>query len=221
MNYKFLTNTNLFRGIREEELKPMLNCLSAREKRYQKDEIIYRTGDVVHEIGLVEAGSVNIVMNSYWGNSIIIGHVESGKIFAETYAAIPGEELLCDVVAAEDAEILFLDFAKFATTCSSACSFHQRVIQNLLRISALKNLGMSRRMIHTAPKSMREKILSYLSEQAMLNGNTSFEIPFNRQQLADYLGVDRSALSAELSRMQKDGLITYQKNHFELHDAEA
>lgn len=218
MNYSFLTDTNLFRGIREEEIRTMLVCLGAREKKYGKNEIIYRTGDVVSEIGLVEEGSVNIVMNSYWGNSIIIGHVEKGKIFAENYASIPGEELICDVVAPEDCEILFLDFAKFSTTCSSACTFHQRVIQNLLRISALKNLGMSRRMLHTAPKSMRERILSYLSEQAVVNGSTSFNIPFNREQLAEYLGVDRSALSAELSRMQKDGLIRYQKNHFELQE---
>jgi CRP-like cAMP-binding protein len=218
MNYNFLINTNLFHGIREEELRPLLTCLGAREKTYRKNEIIYRAGDIAHEIGLVESGSVNIVVNFYWGNSNIFGHVEKGKIFAENYAAIPGEELICDVVAAENSEILFLDFSKFSTTCSSACRFHLRVIHNLLRISALKSLSMSRRMMHTAPKSMRDKLLSYLSEQAIVNGSTSFTIPFNRQQLADYLGVDRSAMSAELSRMQKDGLLIYKKNKFQLND---
>jgi CRP-like cAMP-binding protein len=218
MNYNFLINTNLFHGIREEELSALLKCLNAREKSYRKNEIIYRAGDVVREIGLVETGSVNIVVNFYRGNSNIFGHVEKGKIFAENYAAIPGKELICDVVAAEDSEILFLDFSRFSATCSSACEFHQRVIRNLLRISAMKSLSLSHRMMHTAPKSMREKVLSYLSEQAMVNESTSFTIPFNRQQLADYLGVDRSALSAELSRMQKEGLITYKKNRFQLND---
>lgn len=220
MNYNFLINTNLFHGIREEELCSLLKCLAAREKSYKKNEIIYRAGDIVHEIGLVESGSVNIVVNFYWGNSNIFGHVEKGKIFAENYAAIPGKELICDVVAAEDCEILFLDFTRFASTCSNACSFHQRVIRNLLRISALKSLSLSSRMMHTAPKSMRDKLLSYLSEQAIVNESTTFTIPFNRQQLADYLGVDRSAMSAELSRMQKDGLLTYNKNKFQLKDIE-
>ncbi|MEE8886140.1 MAG: Crp/Fnr family transcriptional regulator [Eubacteriales bacterium] len=221
MNYNFLINTNLFHGIREEELSPLLHCLHAREKTFKKNEIIYRAGDIVRDIGLVESGSVNIVVNFYWGNSNIFGHIEKGKIFAENYAAIPGKELICDVVAAEESKILFLDFSRFTTTCTSACSFHQRVIHNLLRISALKSLSLSSRMMHTAPKSMRDKLLSYLSEQAIVNGSTSFTIPFNRQQLADYLGVDRSAMSAELSRMQKDGLITYSKNRFQLCDIES
>ncbi len=214
MNYTFLANTNLFHGIREEEIRPMLSCLGAREKSYQKNDVIMRTGEIVHEIGLVESGSVNIVVNFYWGNSNIFGHVEKGKIFGENYAAIPGREMTSDVVAAEDTQILFLDFTKLLSTCSNVCGFHQRVIHNLLRISALKNIGLSSRMMHTAPKGMRDRLLSYLSEQAALNGSTSFTIPFNRQQLADYLGVDRSAMSAELSRMQRDGLITYKKNEF-------
>lgn len=220
MNYNFLVNTNLFHGIREEELQAMLPCLKAREQTYQKNEIIFRAGDPVYEIGLVEEGSVNIVVTFYWGTSNIFGHIEKGKIFAENYAAIPGRELLCDAVAAEDSTILFLDYAGISGTCSKACSFHQRLIRNLLRISALKSLALSSRMMHTAPKSMRDKLLSYLSEQAAVNESTTFTIPYNRQQLADYLGVDRSAMSAELSRMQKDGLLTYKKNKFQLKEIE-
>ena len=209
MNYLFLTNTPLFHGVREDEIEHLLSCLGAREKTYQKNEIIFRAGSAVSEIGLVQSGSVNIVVNFYWGNSNIFGHVEKGMIFAENYAAIPGKELLCDVVAAEPCEILFLNLTKLLTTCTSGCSFHQRLIHNLLRISAMKSLNLSSRMMHTAPKSIRDKLLSYLSEQA---------IPFDRQQLADYLGVDRSALSNELSKMQKDGLISFKKNEFILHE---
>ena len=216
MNYFFLSNTPLFHGVKENEIDELLSCLGAREKSYKKNEIIFSAGSVVHEIGLIESGSVNIVVNFYWGNSNIFGHVEKGMIFAENYAAIPGKELLCDVVAAEQCEVLFLDFTKILTTCSNGCVFHQKLIHNLLHISARKSLNLSTRMLHTAPKSIRDKLLSYLSEQAMINGNAHFTIPFNRQQLADYLGVDRSALSNELSKMQKDGLISFKKNEFTL-----
>ncbi|MDY3233809.1 MAG: Crp/Fnr family transcriptional regulator [Erysipelotrichaceae bacterium] len=218
MNNFFLKNTPLFHGIREEEIKAMMSCLGAREKHYQKDEVILRAGSPTAEIGLVESGSVNIVVNFYWGSSNIFGHVEKGSIFAENYASIPGQELLCDVVAAEECEILFLNMRQLSSTCSKACSFHNRLIQNLLSISAKKNLGLSSRMMHIAPKGIRDRLLSYLSEQALKNGSSHFLIPFDRQQLADYLGVDRSALSNELSKMQKDGLITYRKNEFTLNE---
>ena len=219
MNSFFLVNTPLFHGIRENELEGLLSCLNAREKRFRKDETILRAGDTVSAVGLVEEGSVNIVVNFYRGNSNIFGHVEKGSIFAENYAAIPGQELLCDVVAAEDCTVLFLDMNKLEATCSNGCVFHNRLIHNLLRISATKNLGLSLRMMHIAPKSLRERLLSYLSEQAMEHGSAHFTIPFDRQQLADYLGVDRSAMSNELSKMQKDGLITYRKNEFTLNEA--
>ena len=215
----FLSNTSLFHGIREREIGAMLGCLGSRERRYKKDEIILRAGDTVTEIGLVASGSVNVVVNFYWGNSNIFGHVRKGDIFAENYAAIPGKELLCDVVAAEDTEVLFLALGKLLTTCENGCPFHQRLIHNLLRISAQKSLNLSTRMMHIAPRAIRERLLSYLSEQAMENGGPQFTIPFSRQQLADYLGVDRSALSNELSKMQKDGLLSYRKNEFTLNEA--
>ncbi len=216
MDYDFLTTTNLFLGTTANEVKQMLPCLGAHVKSYKKDEIIYHSGDTACEVGLVLSGSVNIVVNFYWGSSNIFSHVEKGKIFGEAYAALPEKELFCDVVAAENCEILFLHMQKLMTTCQNGCAFHQRIIHNVVRISARKNLMLSTRMIHIAPKSIREKLLSYFSEQAMEQGSDSFTIPFSRQQLAEYLGVDRSALSAELSKMQKDGLITYKKNAFTL-----
>ena len=219
MDTFFLANTSLFHGIREDEIKDLLSCLNAREKTYKKDETILRAGDTVSQIGLVEEGSVNIVVNFYWGNSNIFGHVEKGSIFAENYAAVPGKELICDVVAAEDARVVFLDMNKLESTCGKSCTFHNRLIHNLLKISAQKNLGLSSRMMHIAPKSLRERLLSYLSEQAMEHGSAHFTIPFDRQQLADYLGVDRSAMSNELSKLQKDGLIAYRKNEFTLKEA--
>ena len=219
MNYFSLTNTPLFHGILEEELRELLSCLNAREKEYKKGGIIFRAGESITELGLVEEGSVNIVVNFYWGNSGIFGHVTQGSVFAETYAAIPGKELICDAVAAEDSLILFLDMRHLTTTCASGCSFHQRIVHNLIRIFAQKNYSLSTRMMHIAPKTLRERLLSYLSEQAMEHGSAQFSIPFDRQQLADYLGVDRSAMSNELSKRQRDGLITYKKNQVALHGA--
>lgn len=216
MNYSFLANTPLFHGIKENEIAHVLTCLGAREKHFTKHEVIFRAGESIRDIGLVMSGSVNIIVNFFWGNSQIFGHIARGDIFAENFAAIPGKELTCDVVAAEDSVILFLNFTNIVTTCHRACSYHHRLIHNLVRISAQKNLNLSSRMMHTAPKSIRERLLSYLSEQAMIHGNARFTIPFNRQELADYLGVDRSALSNELSKMQKEGLITYHKNEFTL-----
>ncbi len=216
MNTVFLSNTPLFLGIGEHETAAVLSCLGARERTYRKDEVIFRAGSAVTEIGLVETGSVNIIVNFYWGNSHIFGHVGSGQIFAENYAAIPGKELVCDVVAAEESTVLFLKLEKLMTSCQKACPFHSRIIHNLLRISAQKNLNLSSRMMHTASRSLRERLLSYLSEQAAEHGNAHFTIPFDRQQLADYLAVDRSAMSNELSKMQRDGLISYHKNEFTL-----
>lgn len=218
MNLNFLTKTNLFRGINADEIALALKCLDPHERAYKKGELIFRAGDKITQIGLVLEGSVNIVVNFFWGNSNIFGHIEKGKIFGEAYAAVSAKELPCDVVAAEDSQILFLNFQKILTTCSSCCSFHNKLIHNIVRISAMKNLKLSSRMMHIAPKSIRDKLLSYLSEQAMENGSPSFNIPFSRQELADYLGVDRSALSNELSKMQKDGLITYKKSSFTLHE---
>ena len=214
MDYKFLSGTPLFQEIAKDEIEQILSCLHAREKTYQKDEIIYHAGDRITEIGFVESGSVNIVVNFFSGKSHIFGHANKGAIFAENYALLADAELICDVVATEASTILFLDVNKLFTSCKSSCSFHQRLIQNLLRISAQKGLTLTSRMMHTAPRALRDRLISYLSEQAIANNSAHFTIPYNRQQLADYLGVDRSAMSHELSKMQQDGWITFRKNEF-------
>ena len=216
MDYQFLSTTSLFKGLTEQEIKTILPCLNVREKKYRKGSIILHAGDQVSEIGLVLSGSVNIVVTFYWGNSNIFGHVGKGDLFAENYAAIPGRTLLNAVVAAETTEILFLNLDRLLTTCKTGCAFHNGLIHNLVKISAMKNLNLSARMMHTASKSIRERVLSYLSECALTSGSMHFSIPFSRQELADYLGVDRSALSGELSKMQRDGLIEFRKSDFTL-----
>ena len=212
MNFLFLTKTLLFRGVTQLEVEEMLQCLGAYTKTFQKGESIYCAGEMIECMGLVLSGSVYIENNDIWGNKSIISHVETGQIFAETYACIPGEPLMVHVIAAEKTEVLFLNTARLLRTCSNSCAHHNKLIKNLLQISAQKNLSLSRKIMHTSSKSIRGRLLSYFSEQAVQSGSCQFTLPFNRQQLADYLGVDRSAMSNELSKMQKDGLITYNRN---------
>ena len=214
MDYGFLTDTTLFHGIDKEDIKEMLSCLDAKEKHYKKGTLIYGAGEIVRKMGLVLSGSVNISIDDMWGNCMLLGHAEAGQLFAETYACIPDEPLMVNVTSNENSDILFLNASRMMTPCGNACEYHCRLIQNLLYISAMKNLALSRRSVHTSSKSIRGRLISYLSEQARRSGSSHFTIPFDRQQLADYLGADRSALSHELSKMQADGLIVFKKNDF-------
>lgn len=216
MNYSFLAETALFTGINVEELEAMLQCLGAYTKNYHKNDVIYHVGETVQVIGLVLSGSVIIECGDIWGNNNVLGIMDAGQIFSEAYACIPDEPLMVNVTACEKSEILFLNVARLLITCSSSCTHHHKLIQNLLHVLAQKNLSLSRRILHTSPKSIRGRLLSYLSAQAKQQGSYCFTIPLNRQQLADYLSVDRSALSNELSKMQNDGLLSYTRNTFTL-----
>lgn len=216
MNTDLLTKTMLFHGISPQEIEEMLLCLNAEQKNFKKGDIIYYAGDIISSLGLVLSGKVSIENNDAWGNRSILDSIRPGQVFAETYACVPKEPLMVNVVALEPSVVLFLDTKHILQVCSQHCTHHSKLIGNLLSISAQKNLILSRRIFHTAPKSIRGRLLSYLSFQATQSGSCDFTIPFNRQQLANYLNVDRSALSNELSKMQKDGLLRVQKNHFSL-----
>lgn len=209
-----LIKSALFQGITGPELQPLLSCLKADRRSYQKNATIYQIGDQVTSLGLILSGSVHIETDDAWGNKSILDSIKPGQVFAETYACIPGEPLMVNVTAAENTEILFINIEKLLKTCPTACAFHSRLIRNLLYVTAQKNLNLTHKIFHTAPKSIRGKLLSYLSFQAVKQARHSFEIPFNRQQLADYLRVDRSAMSNELSKMRQEGLIDYEKNRF-------
>lgn len=216
MNYSFLSKTRLFRGIAPEDIEMVLRCIGSYTKRFRKSETVYRIGQQITDFGIVIYGGVHIRSVDLWGNTNILSHVGAGQIFAETYACIPGEPLMVEVRAVEETEVLFLNAALTMKMCPKACDFHNILIKNMLAIAAQKNIGLSRRILHTSPKSIRSRLLSYFSEQVMKNGTYTFSIPFNRQELAEYLGVDRSALSNELSKMQKEGLLEYDKKTFSL-----
>ena len=165
-------------------------------------------------LGVVMEGAVNIIKDDVWGNRKIIENIGGGQIFGETYACLKGEPLMVDVQASERSRILFMDVNRILTTCSSSCDFHNRLIRSLMYVLAGKNLMLTKKMDIITPKSLRERVMVYLSQESVKQGCRTVTVPFNRQQMADYLSVDRSALSGELSKMQKEGVIAYEKNRF-------
>lgn len=212
--FPLLCRSPLFAGIGPEELPALLSCLGAGKRCYRKHELILRSGETTSSICFVLEGAVHIVKEDFWGTRSLIAKAGQGDFFGETYACCPQTPLGVAAEAAEDCALLFLNAGRILTSCSSACPFHQRLIRNLLAALAQKNLMLTKKMEHLSKRSIREKLLSYLSDVSIQAESPEFTIPFNRQQLADYLYVDRSALSAELSKLKKEGLLDYRKNWF-------
>lgn len=215
-NIDVIKNSLLFDGVAEENIAPMLKCLSARLRNYAKNDFIMHSGERTDSIGMVLSGSVLVMREDYMGNRGIIANVASGGIFAESWACTQGAALDVSVAAAEPALIMFLDIQRVLSVCTSACEFHLRIVRNLISVLAEKNLNFSGKLTHIACRSIRGKVLSYLHSLAKYGGADEFDIPFNRQELADYLFVDRSALSAELAKMRAEGILEFRKNRFKL-----
>lgn len=213
--YKNLSNIPLFNGIEENNIEDMLKCLGSFEKKYKKGQTIFSEGETIDCIGIVLKGMVVIEHSDVWGNNSIIGNADVGSIFGEVYASTNKPLLIC-VSATQDSTILFINLSRLLSTCNNSCKFHSTLIRNLLNICAYKNLQLSQKIINTTSKSIRGRLLSYFSECIKKYDSYYFEIPYNRQQLADYLNVDRSAMCNELSKMQKDGILEYDKNYFKL-----
>ncbi|MBQ3379674.1 MAG: Crp/Fnr family transcriptional regulator [Clostridia bacterium] len=193
-------------------------ALGAHEKKYKRGDIIMHAGATAENMGVVISGSVTIESVDVWGNCTILSHVGEKGFFAETYALLNDEVMLVDVRANEDCRIMFLNMRRLRPEREDAASWQRKLTANLLTISLHKNLALSRRSFHTAPKTIRRRLLSYLSGMALKTRKTEFDIPFDRSQLADYLNVERTALSKELSKMQRDGIISFKKNRFKLLD---
>ena len=206
----------LFSGVSEAELTAMLACLKAEKKDFPKEVFVLRAGDTAESIGLVLTGTVLVIQEDIWGNRNILSKAGLGQTFAAAYACAPGSRLNVSVVAETPVTVLFLNVKRILTVCPSACSYHSRIIRNLLGELAGKNLQFSEKLTHVGQRSTRSKIMSYLSAEAQRLGTYELDIPFSRQQLADYLGVERSGLSQELGKMKKDGLLDYRKSHFVL-----
>ena len=211
----------LFSGISDEELAVMLSCLEARIDTFPKGAHLLRAGDTVEEVGLVLAGSALVVQEDIWGNRSILSKTGPGQTFAEVFACAPGAVLNVSVEAESAVTVMFLHIRRVLNVCPSACSHHSQIIRNLLGELAEKNLRLNEKLTHMGQRTTRAKLMSYFSAEALRRGVYEFDIPFSRQQLADYLGVERSGLSVELGKMRDEGLLDFHKSHFLLKTPEA
>lgn len=214
-----ILNNSFFNGITEEEFIKMQKSNCMREQSYNRGEIIFHAGEKVSEIGIILLGSVHIENVDLWGNKSILNNIEEGEIFAESYS-ISKNSLLVDVTAATHTTILFVNLEKIKNHEETSKIWNLKLSHNLLIIAAKKNLALSNRNFCTTCKTIRGRLFIYLSSQALLNHDTHFKIPFNRQQMADYLNLDRSALSKELCHMRDEGILTFHKNEFNLPNME-
>lgn len=217
-NLKFLNDISkliFFNQVSFEELQELNNLGAFTEKDFSKGNIIFHTGDVVSKMGIVMHGTVLIESNDIWGNRSILSVVEKGQAFAESYGYTKSP-MLVDAVAAENSTIVFFNLNILLEDIYQTKPWLFKIQKNLLLIATNKNIILSNRSFCTAPKTIRERLSIYFSQQAMINKSSDFTIPFNRQQLADFLNLDRSALSKELCKMRDDGLIEFNKNNFKL-----
>ncbi len=212
--YQKIIGNKLFTHISEKDFSSMLTCLGAFEKIYSKNEVILNEGDSINFVGAVLEGAVKIIKTDYDGSEVIIAEVSDGDIFAEVFACAKIFRSPVSIVSASKSRVLFFDYQKIITACSSSCAFHQKLISNMLSVVANKSLYLNRRIDIISKKSLRDKILTYFHYESM--GRNRFTISMNREELANFLCADRSALSNELSKMKKDGLIDYSKNEFVL-----
>lgn len=214
--FGILQQCSLFSGVEGEELEAMLQCLGARKLTVDKEQFIFREGDPADFVGVVLTGAVRILRMDFYGNQSIVGQLESGDLFGEAFSCAGSALLPVSAVAVQPSLVLLLDLRRVLTVCSNACTFHSRIVSNLVRELARKNLQLNQKLDIASRRSTRDKLMAFLLSQAKAQGSARFTIPFDRQALADYLGVERSAMSAELSKLQKEGVLRTQRSQFEL-----
>ena len=214
--YKILMKHPLFVGIDEQDINHILSCMNSRQQKFAKGGFIFLAEESYPKLGILMSGRAQVIKENIFGDKMIIGNVEQGNLFGETYACMGLSKIPVSVEAVEDSKVLLLDINRMLNTCSNTCTFHQRLIGNLLNIIATKNMLLNRKMSYITHKTIRGRLLAYFEDQAENAGSETFEIPFNRNELADYLCVDRSAMSRELGRMKKEGLLDFSRKAFRL-----
>lgn len=215
--FDLLLSSSLFAGIAREEISSMLGCLGARIAEFSKNDPVFLEGDAAGFLGFVLEGSVQIVQEDFYGNRSILTHAEQGDLFAETFACANMETMPVSAYAVKNSKVVFFSCQKMLTVCSSACSFHNRLVKNLLTVVAQRNLNLSSKITVMSQKTTKEKLMAYLLDQAKKTGSLEFTIPFDRQALADYLGVERSAMSTELTKLRKAGVLDCKGSHFQIY----
>lgn len=214
--FHILKKCPLFSQIKDNQLTALLHCLDANVKVFKKKETILEEGQPARYIGIVLSGCTQMIQLDYYGNRSIVSTAAPSELFAESFACAEVPSIPLSVVATEPSEVMLIDCRRIIHSCSNACDFHQQMIYNLLKNVAVKNILFHQKIEITAKRSTREKLMAYLTLQAKKAGSQSFTIPFDRQELADYLEVERSGLSAEISKLRKEGILKSDKKHFEL-----
>ena len=212
--FGILQQCDLFAGIAEADLPGLLACLGADTVSARKHTAVFSEGEPARYVGIVLEGSVQIVQDDYYGNRSILAQAGPGELIGESFACAGVKALPVSVLAAEDCTVLRIDCSRITRSCTNACGFHNQMILNLLQVVAAKNLTFHKKLEITARRTTREKLMAYLLWQAKVHNADSFTIPFDRQGLADYLGVERSAMSAELSKLRRDGIIDFDRSRF-------
>lgn len=214
--YSLLSASDLFYGLTSEELGSMLHCLGAKIVDTQKGDPVFLEGDPAGFVGIVLEGSVQVVQEDYFGSRSVIHHSGPGDIFAEAFSFTNLDTMPVSGYAVKNSRCMILSCRRMMTVCSNACTFHNRLVKNLLTLVSRKNLMLNEKIRFMSQRTTREKLLAYLSDQAKKTGSAEFTIPYDRQALADYLSVERSAMSAEISKLKKDGILEVKGSHFRL-----
>ena len=205
----------LLQKLTEEELADIESIGALRESAFAKNEVIFHAGETIREIGIVESGSVLIESNDLWGNCSILSKITPGQVFAESYA-LGNTAMLVDAIATEKTKVCFLHAGIVLDERYAGQAWQAKLLYNMLAMTSRKNITLSGRIFCTTPKTIRGRLATYFAQQQVQAGGLEFDVPFTRQQMADYLNLDRSALSKELGKMRDEGLLTFDKNHFVL-----
>lgn len=211
-----LEKTELFKNLKIDEIKKCLKDLNAKKKSFEKNNLIYELGKPIDKIGLVISGNAHVIKEDFWGNRTILTQLKKGNIFGEVMSFQKNKNPNINVEISKKSEILFLDFKKIFDSDEVLESYNKKLVLNMFSIVTKKSVLLTEKIEHITKKSIREKVFSYLSAYSFKCKNDSFKIPFNRQELADYLSVERTALSRELSKMQEENLISFKNNKFKL-----
>ncbi len=212
--YHKIKNSPIFYGLKDSELDRMLQCFEGYVKKYETGDMIFRQGDIITKIYLILDGEVNIEKETYWGRRIIIQKLYGASNIGLSLVASKNYESNINALCVEDSLILILNYEKCSTMCQNACFHHSAFIKNMFNIISKENIELIEKIENISQKTIRDKLLTYLSNESLKNKSDSFELKFNRQELADYLNIDRSAMSFELSKLKQEGLIDYSKNRF-------
>lgn len=217
MDLNILKETELFANMKGPDISAMLKCLGSREQSFAKDDFICLAGETTPAVGILLSGKAQIIKENVFGDTMLVSTLETGDMFGETFACMGQKVMPVSVTAVEPCNVLLMDIGRIVHTCQSACPFHQQLISNLLRIIAKKNALLSRKMSYLTHKTIRGRLEAYFFDQMERSGSREFSLPFNRSELADYLCMDRSAMSRELSHMKDEGILDYSGKSFQWH----